>query len=85
MARRSSPLNYGYLRRLIEQSLEACPGFEARIEGKIEPIAGGLWHENYRTISFGRCIDVRRVGLPDRSSLGPEARRPPGVCSSRWI
>jgi len=39
---------------LIEQSLEACPGFGARVEGKIERITGGLWHENYRFWIQGR-------------------------------
>ena len=56
MARRWSRHNYGYLRHLIERSLEACPGFGARVEveDKIEPITEGLWHQNYRFWIQGR-------------------------------
>lgn len=83
MARRWSRLNYGYLRRLIEQSLEACSGFGARVEGKIEPIAGGLWHENYRFSVRGRnpaAADaeygyiLRLLEQSDDWQAGPEPR-----------
>ena len=48
MTRRRSRDNYGDLRHLIERSLHARSGFAAGIEGKIERIQGGLWHENYK-------------------------------------
>ena len=48
MTRRRSRDNYGDLRHLIQRSLHARSEFAARVEGKIERIAGGLWHENYR-------------------------------------
>ena len=54
MTRRRSRDNYGDLRHLIQRSLQARPGFEARVEGKIERIPGGLWHENYRFWIQGR-------------------------------
>lgn len=47
MTRRRSRDNYGDLRHLIQRSLQACPGFAARVEGRIERMPGGLWHENY--------------------------------------
>ncbi|MBC8875716.1 MAG: aminoglycoside phosphotransferase family protein [Planctomycetes bacterium] len=49
MARRSSRQNSSYLRHLIQRSLEDCPGFGVRVEveGKINPIPEGLWHDNY--------------------------------------
>ena len=83
MARRSSRHNYGYLRHLIEQSLEACPGFEARVEGKIERITGGLWHENYRFWIQGRNPSaahaeqgyiLRLIGQGYDWQAGPEPR-----------
>ncbi|MGA2255323.1 MAG: phosphotransferase [Thermoguttaceae bacterium] len=48
MTRRRSRHNYGDLRHLIQRSLQARSGFAARVEGKIERIPRGLWHENYR-------------------------------------
>ena len=54
MTRRRSRCNYGDLRHLIQRSLQARPGFEARVEGKIDRIPGGLWHENYRFWIQGR-------------------------------
>ena len=54
MTRRRSRDNYGDLRHLIQRSLEACCGVAARIEGKIERMGGGLWHENYRFWLQGR-------------------------------
>ena len=54
MTRRRSRHDYGDLRYVIERSLQACPGFAARVAGKIERIPGGLWHENYRFWIQGR-------------------------------
>jgi len=58
MARRSSRHSYDYLRYLIQQSLADCPGFGARVEveGTINRIADGLWHENYRFWIRGRNL-----------------------------
>lgn len=58
MARRSSRNSYDYLRYLIQQSLADCPGFGARVEveGTINRIADGLWHENYRFWIRGRNL-----------------------------
>jgi len=41
--------SYGYLRELIRRSLEGCSEFAGRVEvdGKIERVPEGLWHENY--------------------------------------
>jgi hypothetical protein len=65
MARRWSRHNFGYLRHLIERSLETCPGFGARVEveGKIEPITEGLWHENYRFWIQGRNLSAAHAEL----------------------
>jgi thiamine kinase-like enzyme len=51
---------------LIRRSLADCPGFGAQVEveGKINRIAEGLWHENYR------------FWIPDRNS--PAARADEG-------
>ena len=63
MARRSHRHNYGYLRSLIQRSLEDCPGFSACIEvrGKINRIAEGLWHENYTFWIQGRSLPAARA------------------------
>ena len=47
MTRHRRWANYGGLQRLIERSLRTCLGFAARVEGKIERLPTGLWHENY--------------------------------------
>jgi aminoglycoside phosphotransferase (APT) family kinase protein len=47
MTRRRSRYNYGDLRHLIQRSLQARSGSAARVEGKIERMPRGLWHENY--------------------------------------
>ena len=73
MARRWSRHNYGYLRHLIERSLEARPGFGARVEveDKIEPITEGLWHQNYRFWIQGRksqaASDAKQLGFEPAS------------------
>jgi thiamine kinase-like enzyme len=63
MARRSYRHSYDYLRHLIQQSLEDCPGFGGCVEvdGKINRIADGLWHDNYRFWIQGRDLPVART------------------------
>ena len=49
MVRRSRQNSYSDLRFFIEQSLENSSGFGSRVEidGKLNRIADGLWHDNY--------------------------------------
>jgi aminoglycoside phosphotransferase (APT) family kinase protein len=49
MDRQSHRRSYGGLKQLIQRSLEGCPDFGSRIEidGKLNRIPAGLWHENY--------------------------------------
>ena len=49
MARRLRRYSYSDLRDLIRWSLEDCPGFGSRVEidGKLNRIAEGIWHDNY--------------------------------------
>ena len=49
MARRSRRYSYSDLQDLIRWSLDDCPGFGSRVEvdGKINRIAEGIWHDNY--------------------------------------
>ena len=63
MARRWRRYSYDYLRRLIQRSLEDCPGFGGRVEveGKINRIAEGLWHENYRFSIQGPDLPVAQT------------------------
>jgi len=51
------------LRSLIQRSLEDCPGFSARVEveGKINRIAEGLWHENHWFWIQGRSLPAARA------------------------
>ena len=50
MDRRWHRRSYRDLRHLAQQSLEGCPGFCSRVEidGKLNRIGEGLWHDNYR-------------------------------------
>ncbi len=48
MTRRRRRDNYGDLRHLIQRSLHARSGFATSVEGKIERMPRGLWHENYQ-------------------------------------
>ena len=49
MVRHSHRYSYRELRYLIQRSSEDCAGFGSRVEvdGKINRIAEGLWHDNY--------------------------------------
>jgi hypothetical protein len=49
MAPRSRRYSYGKLRDLIQWSLKDCPGFGRRVEvdGKLNRIDEGIWHDNY--------------------------------------
>ena len=83
MARRWRQHNYDHLRYLIQRSLKDCPGFGARvkIEGKVDHIGEGLWHENYRFWLRARNLPAAQarhgyiLRLLDRScdwQTGPE-------------
>jgi len=63
MGRRFRQHNYRYLRQLIQQSLEDCPGFATHVEvdGKISRLAGGFWHENYWFCIQGRGLPAARA------------------------
>ncbi|MFC1596327.1 hypothetical protein ACFL5Q_00075 [Planctomycetota bacterium] len=52
-----------HLRYLIQRSLEDCPGFGARVEiqGTVNRIAEGLWHENYWFWIQGRNLPAARA------------------------
>ena len=50
MVRRSHQYSYIDLRGLVRQSLETCPDFAGKsveVDGKINNISEGMWHENY--------------------------------------
>jgi len=51
--------SFSHLRHLIGRSLEGCPGFGSpvEVEGKIQRIAEGIWHDNY-------VFSIRGRGLP---------------------
>jgi len=85
MARRSSRQNSSYLRHLIQRSLEDCPGFGVRVEveGKINRIPEGLWHDNYwfwlkdQNLPAGRTERPYILRLLERRydwQAGPEPR-----------
>ena len=63
MARRWRRHSYDYLRCLIQQSLEDCPGFGGcvEVEGKINRIAEGLWHDNYWFWIQGRDLSAAQT------------------------
>lgn len=63
MVRRSRQHRYRDLRPLILRSFEDCPGFQGRIEvdGKINRIADGLWHDNYWFFIKGRDLPSVRT------------------------
>ena len=47
----SHQYSYPDLRGLVRQSLETCPDFAGKsveVDGKINNISEGMWHENYR-------------------------------------
>lgn len=66
MVRRSSRQNSSYLRHLIQRSLEDCPGFVDRVqvEGKINRIPDGLWHDNYWFWLEGKNLPAGRTERP---------------------
>ena len=49
MARRLRRYSYTDLRYMIQRSLEDCTRFGRRVEidGKVNRIAEGIWHDNY--------------------------------------
>ena len=63
MARRSYRRSYDHLRHLIQRSLEDCSGLggRAEVEGKINRIAEGLWHDNYWFWIRGRNLPAART------------------------
>ena len=66
MARRSSRQTSSYLRHLIQRSLEDCPGFGVRVEveGKINRVLKGLWHDNYWFWLKGQNLPAGRTERP---------------------
>ena len=60
MAQRSRGYSYRDVRDLIRWSLEDCPGFGTgiEIEGKLNRIAEGIWHENYWFWIRGRGLST---------------------------
>ena len=68
MARHRGRHSYDYLRHLIQRSLKDCPGFGVRVEveGKINRIPEGLWHDNYWFWLEGRGL---RAGRTERSYI----------------
>ncbi len=85
MSRRSRRYSYIDLRYLIQQSLEDCPGFGRRVEvdGKVNRIAEGIWHDNYwfwvrgRDLSAAQTEQAYVLRLLDQHEdwqAGPEPR-----------
>lgn len=60
MHRRSSGYSYRDVRDLIRWSLEGCPRFGTgiEVEGKLNRIAEGIWHENYWFWIRGRDLSA---------------------------
>lgn len=58
MARRWRRNSYDYLRRLIQRAFEDCREFggAVEVEGKINRVAEGLWHDNYWFSIQGRNL-----------------------------
>ena len=50
MARRSRRQSYNELRYMIQRAFESCAGFpdQIQVDGKLNRIAEGIWHDNYR-------------------------------------
>jgi aminoglycoside phosphotransferase (APT) family kinase protein len=74
MAQRSRAYSYRDVRDLIQRSLEACPGFGTRVkvDGKLNRIDEGIWHDNYwfwirgRELSAGRANEAYVLRLLDQ-------------------
>ncbi|REJ96896.1 MAG: hypothetical protein DWQ34_03135 [Planctomycetota bacterium] len=78
MDRRSHRRSYSDLRHLIQRSLEGCSGFGSRIEldGKLDRMAEGLWHENYwfRVRARPDAYILRLLDESEDWQQGPEPR-----------
>lgn len=78
MDRRSHRSSYGDLKQLIQRSLESCPGFPSRIEidGKLNRLDTGLWHENYwfRIRARPNAYILRLLDESEDWQQGPERR-----------
>ena len=63
MSRRSRQYNNRDVRDLIRWSLEACPEFGSRVEvdGKLNRIADGIWHDNYWFWIRGRDLPAAQA------------------------
>ena len=63
MARSSRRYSYRDVRDLIRWSLEGCPGFGTgiEVEGKLNRIAEGIWHENYWFWIQGRDLSANQA------------------------
>jgi len=63
MARRSRRHSYREVRDLIQWSIEDCPGFGSRVEvdGKINRITEGIWHDNYWFWIRGRDLPAAQA------------------------
>jgi aminoglycoside phosphotransferase (APT) family kinase protein len=63
MARRSRRHSYHDLRSLIQRSFEETPGFGDRVvvDGKINRIAEGIWHDNYWFFIQGQNLTAEQI------------------------
>jgi Ser/Thr protein kinase RdoA (MazF antagonist) len=63
MVRRSRRHSYNELRYLIQRCFEDCRGFGNRVEvdGKINRISEGIWHDNYWFFIRGQDLAVART------------------------
>ena len=63
MVHRSRQHSYRDLRSLIQRSFEDIPGFGdgVEVEGKINRIAEGIWHDNYWFFIQGRDLTAART------------------------
>jgi Ser/Thr protein kinase RdoA (MazF antagonist) len=62
MTRHSRRHSHDELRYLIQRSFEDCPGFGSHVEvdGKLNRIAQGMWHDNYWFCIRGRDLPVAK-------------------------
>lgn len=63
MVRRSRQYSYRDVRNLIRWALDDCPGFGSRVEvdGKLNRIAEGIWHDNYWFWIRGQDLPAARA------------------------
>lgn len=85
MVRHSRRYTYTDLRYLIQETLEGCPEFGHRVEvdGKINRIAEGLWHDNYwfwirgpglSAAQTGQAYVLRLLDQEEDWQAGPEPK-----------